>query len=375
MRVLELTNAITGPLCGQMLGDLGADVVKVEHPDGGDMFRAWQGGLYGPYFVAFNRNKRSVACDLQTARGKDTFLALVATADVLLENFRPGVMRRLGLGSDVLRATNPKLIECSITGFGSDGPYTERPAYDTVAQALSGLSSVFLDPSSPQIVGPTLADNITGMYACYGILAALIERSRTGIARRVEVNLMESSVAFMADQWVVWERSGVVPGPLTRVKASQSYALRCLDGKVLAIHLSVPEKFWEGAQRAFERADLGKDPRFAVRAARIENYLDLKQELETTTMLRPRGHWMSRLEAEDVPFAPVLSLPEVLHDPQIAHLDTFVRIDHPTEGRMTLPRCPVRFDGRRDDQPLQAPPALGEHSEAVVRELGVRGEE
>ena len=370
IRVIELTTMITGPLGGQMLGDLGADVVKIENPRGGDMFRSWRGGLYAAHFLAYNRNKRSLTLNLRAAEGKDILLRLVETADILLENFRPGVMDRLGLGLDVLRARNPKLIYCSITGFGEDGPYRDRPAYDAVAQSIGGVTSMFIDPEDPQLVGPTIADNMTGINACYGILGALVERERTGAARRVDVNMLESTIAFMPDPWSNLLQSGFAQGPLSRVRASQSYALRCGDGKLLALHLSSPPKFWEGVQAAFERPDLGAAPRFAERDSRIENYLDLKAELQAAAETRPRAHWMARLEREDVPFAPIHTLPEAIEDPQVRHLETFFTVAHPEEGEMTLLRRPVRYDGARRDQPARPPPRLGEHTGEVLAELG-----
>ncbi len=370
VRIVELTAVITGPLAGQMLADLGADVVKIENPDSGDMFRNWRGGLYSSQFLAYNRNKRSVTLNLRNADGRDVFLRLIETADVLLENFRPGVMERLGLGLDALRARNPKLIYCSITGFGEDGPYRHRPAYDAVAQSLSGVSSMFLDPDNPQITGPTIADNMTGINAAYGILGALFERERTGVARRIDVNMLESGLTFMPDPWSNLINGEIPQGPLARVKASQSYAMRCADGKLLAIHLSSPPKFWQGVQNAFECTDLGSDPRFAEREGRIENYVELRDEFQKAVETQPRDYWMARLEAEDVPFAPVNTLTEVFDDPQIKHLDPFFTTTHPTEGEMTLLRRPVRFDGSRDDQPLAPPPTLGEHTTEVLAELG-----
>jgi formyl-CoA transferase len=370
VRIVELTAVITGPLAGQMLADLGADVVKIENPDAGDMFRNWRGGLYSSQFLAYNRNKRSVTLNLRDADGRDVFLRLIETADVLLENFRPGVMERLGLGLDALRARNPNLIYCSITGFGEDGPYQHRPAYDAVAQSLSGVSSMFLDPDSPQITGPTIADNMTGINAAYGILGALFERERTGVARRIDVNMLESGLTFMPDPWSNLINGEIPQGPLARVKASQSYAMRCADGKLLAIHLSSPPKFWQGVQNAFECTDLGSDPRFAEREGRIANYVELRDEFQKAVETQPRDYWMARLEAEDVPFAPVNTLTEVFDDPQIKHLDPFFTTTHPTEGEMTLLRRPVRFDGSRDDQPTEPPPTLGEHTTEVLAELG-----
>jgi formyl-CoA transferase len=298
------------------------------------------------------------------------FLRLVETADVLLENFRPGVMERLGLGLEALRARNPRLIYCSITGFGEDGPYAHRPAYDAVAQSLAGVSHMFLDPDNPQITGPTIADNMTGINAAHGILAALFERERTGTARRVDVNMLESAVTFMPDPWSNLINGEIPQGPLARVKASQSYAMRCADGKLVAIHLSSPPKFWQGVQNAFERPDLGTDPRFAEREGRIENYVELRDEFQKAAETKPRDYWLSRLEAEDVPFAPVNTLPEVFDDPQIKHLDPYFTTSHATEGEMTLLRRPIRFDGSRDDQPLNAPPTLGEHTAELLAEIG-----
>ena len=370
VRILELTTMITGPLGGQMLADLGADVVKVENPSGGDMFRSFRGGLYSAHFGAYNRNKRSIAINLRSEKGRDILLRLVETADVLMENFRPGVMERLGLGLDVLRQRNLRLIYCSITGFGEDGPYRDRPAYDAVAQSLSGVSSMFLDPEQPQITGPTIADNMTGINACYGILGALFERERTGVARRVDVNMLESTLTFMPDPWANMLQGDIPQHPLARVMASQSYALKCGDGKLLAVHLSSPDKFWQGVQNAFERPDLGADPRFATREGRIGNYLALKAEFQKAVGAMPRVHWMTRLEENDVPFAPVLTLPEVMEDPQVRHLDSFFTTTHPTEGELTLLRRPVRFDGGRDDQPTNPPPTLNEHGEEILAELG-----
>ena len=196
VRVLDLGQMITGPLTARLLADMGASVVKIENPEGGDLFRAFRGGRYGGSFISYNRNKRSLTLNLRHAEGKAIALKLIAQADVLVENFRPEVMARLGLDRDTLAVVNPRLIHASITGFGADGPYAQRPAYDTVGIALSGMGSLFFDPEDPQVCGPTLADNVTGMTACQGILGALYERSRTGSGCRVEVNMVEAMIAF-----------------------------------------------------------------------------------------------------------------------------------------------------------------------------------
>ena len=369
VRVVELSTVITAPLTGLMLADLGAEVVKVEHPQGGDPFRNFRGGRYSPNFVAYNRGKRSIQLDLRTEAGRSILLKLVARADILLENYRPGVLDKLGLGDDALRAANARLIHCSITGFGATGPYSARPAYDNVAVALSGILSLQLDPDHPQSSGPTIADNATGMFACYGILGALYERERSGRGHRVDVNMLEAAIAFVPDPFANYTRAGIVSDRLTRVAASQSFAFRCGDGKLLAVHLSSQPKFFEAMAAALERPDLVRDERFATRDLRIANYGELTRVLAEIVATKPRAHWMSVLEANDVPFAPVQSLPDVLEDPQVRHLGTFYQQRHPSEGEITAIHRPVLIDGAREQRALPAP-TLGEHTDEVLAELG-----
>lgn len=370
--MLELSTMITGPLAGMMLGDWGADVVKIENPDGGDPFRSFRGGSYSPHFCAYNRNKRSVALDLRLAEGKGAFLDIVARADVLLDNFRPGVMQRLGLGDDVLVALNPRLVRCSITGFGPDGPYAARPAYDAIAQALSGMSSLFLDIDEPRLTGPTIADNVTGQYACQGVLAALLERERTGVARRIEVNMLAATLAFMPDPFAYFTQMDLVSDPYLRAHTSQSYVFACSDAKLLAVHLSSQTKFWEGFVRALDRPGLLADPRFDSRAQRIANYETLRDTVAADFARQPRKHWIALLTQLDVPVAPVYDVTEVFDDPQVRHLDSFMVLEHPEMGPVTSIRRPVFRDGSRGDQPQRAPPQLGEHTAEVLQEVATR---
>ena len=369
VKVVELGTMITAPLAAMMLADLGAEVVKVENPQGGDTFRSFRGGIYSPNFVAYNRGKRSVTLDLRTEDGRAALLKLLARADVLIENFRAGVMERLGLKPDVIQAANPKLIHCSITGFGADGPYSARPAYDMVGVALSGIGSLMLDPEAPQALGPTIPDNATGMYACYGVLGALFDRERTGKGHRLDVNMLESAIAFIPDPMANYTRVGTLSGPLTRVAASQSYALRCSDEKLIGLHLSSQPKFWEALVTALERPDLAHDARFTTRELRIKNFLELTSVLAEIFATKTRAQWTAILEAADVPFAPVHNLPDVLEDEQVRHLQTFYRQQHPTEGEITTIHRPVLIDGGREESSLP-PPTLGEHTEAVLAELG-----
>jgi crotonobetainyl-CoA:carnitine CoA-transferase CaiB-like acyl-CoA transferase len=365
--VVELGTMITAPLAGMMLGDLGARVIKVEHPKGGDPFRGYRGDSYSPHFAGYNRNKESIQLDLQSEEGLRDLRELIRRADVLLDNFRPGVLDRLKLTNEALRKLNPGLVHCSITGFGPRGPYRDRPAYDAVGVALSGLSSLLIDPENPYSSGPTIADNVTGMYACYGILGALLKKARTGKGSRVETNMLEASVAFIPDSFASYTLHNIVSHPRTRVASSQSYALMCADRSLIAVHLSIPDKFWEGLLTAIERPELAVDERFNSREKRVRNFEALTMELAGIFKTRTREEWYRRLEAQDVPCAPVYSIPEVFDDPQIQHLGTFYHMHHAKLGDLTGVHRPVLIDGERGPATLPAP-TLGEHTETIRAE-------
>ncbi len=366
--VVELASFIAGPYAGQLLADLGADVVKVEPPDGGDPFRSFAGGSYGPHFVAFNRNKRSVTLDVREEAGRDAVRRLLTTADVLLENARPGVMDRLGLGYPQVRELNPRLVYCSVSGFGQDGPAARRPVYDTVGQALGGLLSQTITAGHPQILGPAMADGISGLTAAYGILAALQARARTGAGQHVDVSMFGAVAAFLGSEASMWHQAGDPGGPRSRPSISQSYAFGCADGRVMTLHLSSPVKFWQGLLDAVGRPDLAADPRFATRQARIEHFEELHELLAAEFVRRPSEEWQQRLAEHDVPHARVNSLAEVFDEPQARHLGLALRLRHPTEGEVTTVAPPVRFSDT-PWQGLSAPPALGEDTADVLAEL------
>jgi crotonobetainyl-CoA:carnitine CoA-transferase CaiB-like acyl-CoA transferase len=368
IRVVELSTMITGPLAGMLLADLGASVIKIENPERGDPFRSFRGGLYGGHFLAYNRNKQSITLDLRTPDGQKVFLALIRRSDVLIDNFRAGVLDRLGISSEKLMKENTRLIHASITGFGSHGPYRNRPAYDAVAQALSGLSSQFLNPDAPRVQGPTLSDNVTGFYVAYAVLAALFERVRTGKGRRIESSMLESTIAFAPDAFVNFKQYGAKGSPTARAAVSQSYAFRCEDGGLIAVHLSSQQKFWESLLKAIGRTDLASHELFATREKRIANYKALGEELSKVFAVRSRREWERLLENDDVPFAPVLDVEQVMLDPQVQELGTFYHVHHPTEGEVWGIHPPLLFDGERLGR-ISPPPTLGEHTADITREI------
>jgi crotonobetainyl-CoA:carnitine CoA-transferase CaiB-like acyl-CoA transferase len=365
VRVLEHGTFITGPAASMLLADLGADVVKVELPGTGDPFRAFKGGLYSPHYQTVNRNKRSVTLNTKQPADLERFDALVKDADVYLQNFRPGFAEQIHTGIDRLRGINPRLIYCGISGFGATGPAAHRPTYDSVAQAASGFLGLLVNPENPRVVGPALADLVTGFYAAYGILGALYERERTGTARKVELSMFEAMTHFNLDAFQHLFSANEVMGPFSRPSVSQSYVLACQDGKWIALHMSSPEKFWQGLATAMERPDIFQDERFASRQARIEHQEDLIEVLKPIFAAHPRDEWCRRLDANDVPHSPMYTTAEVPQDAQARHLQLFVETEHPVVGTFRTVRSPVSFDGQR---PLEvtAPPLLGEHNDELA---------
>src|SRR5689334_656438 len=301
IRVVEQGTFITGPCAGMMLADLGADVIKIESPEG-DPYRSYQGGQYSPHFQAYNRNKRSLALDLKSATDRTVFDTLIREADVFIQNFRPGTAGRLGAGAERLRGANPRLVYCSISGFGSTGPYVDRPSYDSVAQALSGFLSVVVDAERPRFLGPALADAITGMYAAYGVLGALVQRGRTGNGALVEVSMLEAMAHFAVEPFAAFFALGEVPRSSDRPRLAQAYILATSDARLIAIHLSSLEKFWDGLVKALEAPELAQDARFQTRQARIDHYESLSQELQSRFARRNLSQWIERLGRNDVPF-------------------------------------------------------------------------
>ena len=289
IRVLELGNFISGPYGAVLLADMGAEVIKVENPKGGDPFRGWDLGGDQPNFWAYNRGKKSVTLNLQTQEGKEIFLGLVAKADVVLDNYRPGVTKKLGIDYDALSTLNPRIICCSITGTGPTGPYVRRPAYDTVGQGLGGLLSLLMDAKNPRPIGPNFADSLSGMFAAMGVLGAIVAREKTGRGQQVDTTMAGSVIGFLIAASTDALSTRKIHGPYTRPTQSQTYAFSASDGLPFAIHLSSPQKFWEGLCRAVDHPELIDDPRFNTRPNRRKNYDELSRVFAEFFREKPRA--------------------------------------------------------------------------------------
>lgn len=370
VRVVELARVLAGPYCTQLLADLGADVVKVEHPDGGDETRSW-----GPpfaddgesaYFLSVNRGKRSVALDLKDARDRAAAVELCARADVVVENFRAGTAERLGLGYDALAQRNPGLVYCSITGFGSDRRPPDRPGYDFVAQAESGLMAITGPPDGePSKVGVALVDVLAGLNAAAGILAALHERQRTGRGRRLEVSLVDSALTALVN---------VAAGALVTGEEPRRYGnahpsvvpyqpFRAADGWVAVA--AANDGLWRRLCEAIDRPDLAADERFATNPGRVRHRDALIPELERTFSTRTADEWVALLDAAGVPAGKVRGVADALRAVAEAGRAATVSV----EGVETVLQ-PLLVDGRTVAA-SRRPPRLGEHTEAVLRELGI----
>jgi crotonobetainyl-CoA:carnitine CoA-transferase CaiB-like acyl-CoA transferase len=304
---------------------------------------------------------------MKQAGDRGVFDTLIREADVFIQNFRPGTADRLGAGAKRLQDLNPKLVYCSISGFGGDGPYVDRPSYDSVAQALSGFLSVVVDPERPRFLGPALADAITGIYASYGILGALFDRSRTGKGRLVEVSMLEAMAHFAVEPFAAYFALGTVPKSADRPRLAQAHILRTKDGGLIAIHLSSLEKFWTGLLAALNAPELGTDARFSTRLLRIDNYDELGRELDRRFQQGTVAEWVARLGKSDVPFAPINKVSDVVEDPQVQHLGLMVPVENPHAAKQSV-RPAVQFDGQRASAVVSAP-LINEHGDNIRAQL------
>jgi crotonobetainyl-CoA:carnitine CoA-transferase CaiB-like acyl-CoA transferase len=376
IRIIDLTAMISGPLATMMLADQGAEVIKVENPAGGDFTRSAanrQGGMSAS-FLNNNRNKKSIALNLKDPAGKAALLKLVATADVFVQNFRPGVIDKMGLGEDELRKVAPNLIMVSISGFGDTGPYAQRPVYDPLIQGLSGLATVQAgsDGRRPQLVRTILPDKLTGVTAAQAITAALFARERTGEAQHVRLSMLDAIIAFL---WSSDMGSQTfVQGDLAQQEAA-SFQDLIYETTTGYITIAVQnDREWQALIRALDRPEWAEDPKFLtaeLRQKNIDARLDLIQSVIRTDSAE---HWLERLEEEKVPCAPVLTRTQMLTHSQVQANGLMVNYDHPQAGQIRQTRAPARFSGA-PEQPWQGAPTLGGNTSALLADCGYSGEE
>lgn len=378
IRVLDLSRILAGPWCSQHLADLGAEVIKVEHPQLGDDTRGW-GPPYlndaheSAYYLSANRGKRSIAINIALPEGQELIRKLVATCDVVLENFKVGGLKRYGLDYESLKQVKPDLVYCSITGFGQNGPYAKRAGYDFLLQGMGGLMDITGKPDNepgggPVKVGVAVVDLFTGMYAATSILSALIGRDRSGKGTWIDVALMDVQVSMLANQALNYLTSGKPPTRLgnshPNIVPYQAFATA--DGHII-LAVGNDAQF----QRFCEVAgvpQLTADVRFATNHQRVQNRKLLIPQIETLIQMQPSAFWLDALEREGVPCGPINNIEEVFADPQVQYRGMKMHMEHPVAGDMNLVSNPIRFN----DKPLNAdlpPPKLGEHTAALLSEL------
>jgi crotonobetainyl-CoA:carnitine CoA-transferase CaiB-like acyl-CoA transferase len=370
VRVLDLSRMLAGPYGSMLLADMGAEVIKVEDPEGGDPMR-----VMGPpfmadgesaYFLAINRNKKSVALDLAQAAGREVFLDLAREADVVWENFRPGVMARLGCDYPALAAVSPRLVMCSISAYGQAGPYRDWPAFDLALQAMGGAMSLTGEPEGrPVRMGLPMGDLAGGMFGALAVAAALFRRHATGQGAWIDLSLLDGQASLLTYLAQYFWTDGRVPGPQGSGHASvvPYQALATRDGHLIVAVFA--EKFWHGFCAAAERPEWEHDPRFATNRDRVAHREVLISQMETVFATRPTAVWLERLQAEGVPATPIQTVDRVLGDPQVRHRRMVAEMQHPRLGAVPTLGTPIKIDGRMELE-VVPPPGLGEHTDAVL---------
>lgn len=373
VRVLDLSRMLAGPYGSMLLADLGAEVIKIEEPDGGDPMRV-MGPPFLPdgesaYFLSVNRNKKSMAIDLGQAAGREVFGDLVGAADVVWENFRPGVMARLGCAYPTLAGLNPRIIVCSISAYGQDGPYRDWPAFDLALQAMGGAMSLTGEPGRPPVrMGLPMGDLAGGIFAALAVTAALFQRERTGRGAHIDLSLLDCQVSLLTYLAQYLWTDGRVPGPQGSGHSSvvPYQALATRDGHLIVAVFA--EKFWRGFCAAADHPEWDGDTRFATNRDRVANRDVLMPLVERLFVTRTTEEWLARLHAHGVPATPILAVDQVLADRQVRQRRMVVQLPHPERGPIPTLGTPIKVDGAMDLE-VALPPRLGEHTDAVLREL------
>jgi CoA:oxalate CoA-transferase len=377
VKVLDLTRVLAGPFCGMILADLGAEVIKLERPGTGDDSRAYGPFINGEsvYFMSINRNKKSVTLNLKKQEGKQIFKDLVKDIDVLVENFRPGTMERLGLGYEELKTINPRLIYAACTGFGYTGPFKNRPAYDAVIQAMGGLMSITGFPDGkPTRVGTSIADIVTGMFCAIGVLAALRKREATGRGEFIDVAMLDSVVAILENAIARYEVTGEIPKPLgNRHPAIFPFeSFETQDGDILIA--AGNDQLWGKLCQVLGRPGLAEDERFKTNPLRGQNVDEMKQILDGILSTKTVEEWVKILDEAGIPCSPVNTIDKVLNHPQIIAREMIVKVSHPKTGDVRIPGCPIKISF--ESVPIGPAPVLGEHTEEIMTKwLGITPDE
>ncbi|MHA2282226.1 MAG: CaiB/BaiF CoA transferase family protein [Promethearchaeota archaeon] len=373
IKVLDLSRALAGPYCTMMLADMGAEVIKLEMPERGDDSRAW-----GPpfkegesaYFMSINRNKKSMTLNLKKEKAIEVIHKLIEKSDILLENFRPGTMERLKLSYKDVKRINPKIIYCSISGFGQDGPYRLLPGMDQVLQGMGGLMSITGEPEGPPIkVGVAVADIAGGMFAAYGIMVALFNREKTGKGQKIDNSLLDNQIAWLTYRAGSFFMSGEIPKPLgsghpvivpyQAFKAKDSY-----------FNLAVGnDQLWEKFCKAVGLEDIIKDPKYATNSMRVENRQELEKVIQELISTKDAEVWLNILNDAGVPCGPIYTMDKLFSDPQVLHRKMVQELDHPTVGTIKVTGIPIKLSDTPGEI-LTAPPVLGQHTKDILKELG-----
>jgi crotonobetainyl-CoA:carnitine CoA-transferase CaiB-like acyl-CoA transferase len=373
VKVLDLSRVLVGPFCSMMLADMGADVVKVEEPGVGDETRSWGPPFVGgeaTYFLSINRNKRSITVNLRSEGGREIVYRLAERADILLENFRPGVAGKLQVDYDTLKARNPRLIYTSFSAFGQTGPYAQRPGYDLVLQAMGGIMSLTGFPDRPPVkMGVAISDLAAGMFAAYAIVAALYSRTRTGRGQYIDVSLLDGQIALLTAWASSYFATGQAPGRYgsghPQIVPYQAFPTKTIEIIVCVTN----EKFWALLCELLGLRDLTDDPRYRTNPDRVRNRDSLLPVLETSFLARPGEEWLERLQTAGIPCAPINTVDRALSDPQVLSREMVVEVDHPKAGRLRLPGPPYKLSETRASV-RTAPPMLGQHTDEILAELG-----